>query len=265
MFPSQPQPSQPSTPPTPQPGSGLPPVLSHSGPVVPIDPNPSQLVPSATPMTTGSAPEFQENAIPSANTDLSIDYLNQIAPQQQKTVNRFAVFGLISGMLVVVLVLFMVITNSGPPDISSQTKSLQQRIATLQSVVDSQQPHLQNNGLSAANSTLSSTLTSMSTDLATLMKAKGVKASDSTTSIATSEKKYASTLRKKLDDSYQRGTLDRVYAPQMTYELTVLRTKIKLLKSTNGNSKSVDEFCTTSLANVDAILKTYATDTSPTE
>ena len=264
MFPNQPQPPQPSTPPQPQPGSGLPPVLNHSGPVIAIDPNPPRLVPSAdsTPVQPLSTPVT--NPTP-AVSDLNVDYLNQIAPQQQKTVNRFAVFGLIGGVLVTLAVLLMVMANSGPPDISSQTKSLQQRIATLQSVVDAQQPHLQNNDLSVANSTLSSALTTMATDLSSLMKAKGVKTGDKAAASAATEKKYAAKKKKKLDDSYQRGTLDRTYAPQMTYELTVLRTKIKLLKSTSGGSKTVTEFCDASLANVDGILRAYEARVAPTK
>ncbi|QQS21732.1 hypothetical protein IPM09_04410 [Candidatus Saccharibacteria bacterium] len=271
MFPNQAQPSQ--QPPTsaPEPGSGLPPVLNHSGPVIPIDPNPPQLVasepapdpPQPSIVPVGVANATPEDAQPTVS-NLNIDYLNQIAPTQQKTVNRFAIFGLIGGVLMAVVVFLIIVANSGPPNISAQTIALKQRIATLQSVADTQQPHIQDNDLSVANSTLSSTLTSMATDLSGVMKAKNVKTNEKSATGAT-EKTYAASLQKKLDDSYQRGTLDRTYAPQMTYELTVLRTKLKLLRSSSGGSKTVTSFCDTSLTNVDAILKAYARSTTPSK
>lgn len=212
--------------------------------------------PTPAPLSSASAPTAP---LPSGTppSQYSVDYLNQIAPKQQKTLNRFALFGLIGGVLMIAVVAIVIIANAGGPDFSSQAKSIQSRITTLQTVADAEQPHLNENAISEANSSLSSALTSMNTDLTTLMKSKGLKTSSkSSATISKSEKDYAAALQKKLDDSYQRGTLDRTYATQMTYELTKLRSSLQKLKN-SANSKSVSAFCTTAITNIDAILKAY--------
>lgn len=158
-------------------------------------------------------------------------------------------------MAVVAAVIIM--ANAGGPDFGAQAKSVQARISTLQTVADAEQPNLKENAITEANASLSSALTSMNADLTALMKAKGLKVSSSSSAtISKSEKNYATTLQKKLDDSYQRGTLDRTYTTQMTYELTLLRSSVLKLKNT-ANSKSVTAFCNSAITNIEAILKAY--------
>ncbi len=213
--------------------------------------------PLPQPIPLGAA-AVQNTPQPLAASDqYSVDYLNQIAPVQQKSINRFAIFALIGGVLVAVVAAILIFANAGPPDFSTQAKGIQSRITTLQSVADSQQINLKENSISEANSTLSSALTSMSTELTALMKTKGIKAtSKASATVARSEKTYSATLVKKLDDSYQRGTLDRTYTTQMTYELTVLRSKLVRMDNT-ANSKSVTTYVKTAVTNIDAILKAY--------
>ena len=72
------------------------------------------------------------------------------------------------------------------------------------------------------------------------MKERKLKTSEKSAAAKT-EKAYSDELAKTLDDSYQRGTLDRTYTSQMTYELTVLKSKLtKLQRSTK--SKELTEF-----------------------
>lgn len=249
----QPQPS--FQPPQPQYGQQPPAVPQQPAyPQQPVQASPSY----PTPAPLGG-PATQPSNLPSGTTpeNYSVDYLNQIAPTQQKTVNRFAVFGLIGGVLMALIAAIVIMANAGGPDFSSQAKSVQARITTLQTVADAEQPNLKENAISEANSALSSALTSMNADLTALMKAKGLKASSSSSAtISKTEKTYAANLQKKLDDSYQRGTLDRTYTTQMTYELTLLRSSLLKMKNT-ANSKSVNAFTASAVTNIDAILKAY--------
>ena len=207
--------------------------------------------PTPTPLSQAGAPQ------PTTSTEYSADYLNQIAPKEQRAVNRFAIIGLSGGVLIAAVVAVVIMLNAGGPNFSAQAKSIQARISTLQKVADAEQPNLKESAISEANSSLSSALTSMNTDLTTLMKTKGLKvASGSAATITKGEKTYADALQKKLDDSYQRGTLDRTYTTQMTYELTLLRSSLVKLKNT-ANSKSVTAFSTSAVTNIDAILKAY--------
>ena len=263
QFPQQP-PAGFSPSPQPQPTAGapaqMPQSLQNTGyiPTPQAQPQPVAPAPSAypTPAPLGGAP----TPLPSGTQpdQYSVDYLNQIAPREQKTVNRFAVFGLIGGVLMALVAAIVIMANAGGPDFSSQAKSIQSRITTLQTVADAEQPNLKENAISEANSALSSALTSMNADLTALMKTKGIKASSkSSATITKSEKAYADALQKKLDDSYQRGTLDRTYTTQMTYELTLLRSKLLKLKNT-ANSKSVTAFCNTAVTNIETVLKAYS-------
>lgn len=171
--------------------------------------------------------------------------------------NKIGIFALIGGVLAAVAIAVFMILGSGGPDFATQAKDIQGRINSLMTVADSQQTHLKENDISLANSTLSSALTTMNTDLVTIMKARGVKgASTGKVNPTKTEQAYAETLQKKLDDAYQRGTLDRNYTSQMTYELTILRGKLTKLKN-SGKSKSVTEFSNTAIKNVDAILAAY--------
>lgn len=269
-FENQPnQPIQPGQyPQQPPVGPSSPVVTPPQAPPAPPDaPQPSQ--PFAPQPDTTPTPAYPRAPVPlsqaaaplpsgASSHEYSADYLNQIAPKEQTAINRFAIIGLIGGVLMAAIVAIVIMLNAGGPDFSAQAKSVQMRIGTLQKVADTQQPHLKESAISEANSSLASALTSMNADLTALMKTKDLKtASGSSATSTKTEKNYADSLQKKLDDSYQRGTLDRTYTTQMTYELTLLRSKLTKLKNT-ANSKSVTAFCTSATTNIDAILKAYS-------
>lgn len=240
--------SLPSLQPSPQPQSSTQPSQPLTQPVAAIAPAPQQ---SSLDNPFNDSPTGQDTK------QFSVDYLNQIAPQEQRTVHRFAVFGLIGGVLFALAIAFFLIINSGGPNFTDQAKSIQARIGTLQTVTDAQQDHLKDSKLVEANATLTTTLKSMDTDLGALMKARGLKLSDNQIkALKKSENGYQTTLSKKLDDAYMRGSLDRTYVTQMNYELTLLRGKLTKLKATS-NSKSIDEFCVTGVKNIDVILASY--------
>ena len=243
MNPQDPyQPDQ-TTPPAPQ--GGMPPVAPSGW-----QQNTPQPAAAQTPVDFTPAPGVAES-------NYSIDYLNQIAPKETKVVNRFAVIALIAGVLISALFGVILLSNSGGQSANDQLTPIALRIATLKTVTAGQQKHLNENQINEANAALNSSLTTMNTDIQAIIKERKLKSSDKSTTAKT-EKTYSDKLAKTLDDSYQRGTLDRTYTSQMTYELTVLKSKLAKLKRSTKN-KQLTEFATSSTENIDTVLKTYST------
>ncbi len=207
--------------------------------------------PAQTPPTPMAPSAFDAPATPTQ--PLGENYLNEIAVTQPVKTRRFAVIGLIGGILVFLIVGLIILMNSGGPSLSTQAKSINGRINTLKTVASDQQKHLQDTTLSETNATLSSFLTSLGTSLSETMKARNISL---TTTATSTEKTYATALSKKLSDSYQRGTLDRTYAPQLVYELSLLRSKIVAMKNSNSSS-SITTFSKDALSNLDAIIAKF--------
>lgn len=238
----QAQPTQPTQPqmqqqqPTPQPPNPWP----QAQPTTQFQQQPQmQQQPTQAPQPNYNAPEY------------SIDYLNQIAPKQQKAVSRFAVFALIGVVIISAIFAVVALLNSQGPSVNERLAPVNHRITSLQKIASTQQKVLSENQISEANAVLNSSLTSMSANLTAIMKERGVKNTAPST-----EKAYAAELTKILEDSYQKGTLDRTYTAQMTYELTLLKSKITAIKKQTSN-KSLLEFCNSSIDSLDIVLEAY--------
>ncbi len=242
----QQQPTQPQ-----QPAGGVPPIApagyQQSGAGVP---------PVAPTYQQPAAQANFTHAPGVADANYSIDYLNQIAPKETKAINRFSVIALIAGVLISALFGIILLSSAGGPSVNDQLDPLYQRITTLKSVTADQQKHLNENQINEANAALNSSLTTMSTDIQAVMKERGIKTSTSSTA-AKAEKTYSAALAKTLEDSYQRGTLDRTYTSQMTYELTVLRAKLTKISS-GTKSTAILTFTASGIEDIDTILKTYS-------
>lgn len=198
---------------------------------------------------------FAPNTPSATTSNYSVDYLNQIAPQEQKKINRFAVIALIGGVLISALFGIILLSSSGGPSVSDQLTPIAARITTLEAATEEQQPHLRETKISEANAALNSSLTSMNTDIKAILKERKLKVNDKSTA-GKKEKTYSETLTKTLDDSYQRGTLDSTYTSQMTYELTVLKSKLSKLKRST-KSTSLTSFVDDGITNIDTVLKAY--------
>jgi len=247
----QPQPLQQATQMPPQQASWPDqPQMQQQAPYQPPQPAPMPGYQPQAPFTPPSGANGQ-------SPEYSIDYLNQIAPKEQRVVNRFAVFGLIGGGIIAAVFALILITASGGPSANDQLIPISARIATLQSVTKTEQTHLAEDQISQANAALSSSLSSMTTSMNTILTERKLK-NDAGSSTSKTEKTYATKLTTTLENAYQRGTLDRTYTSQMTYELTVLRSRIAKLKQTTG-SKELLSFCDTALSNIDLVLKAYST------
>lgn len=181
------------------------------------------------------------------------DYLDQIAPVQQKAANRMGVIGLIGGVLTLLTVVMFIINSLQPPSLSSTIVPLQARVETLQSITKEQNGRLGESTVSNANSSLYAVLTSMSSDLNTITADKKIKRSNDK-KVKAAEASYGGDLTQGLELDYARGLLDRTYTTKMTYELTVLRAMLKKVL-TSTQEKKIVEFVNAGITNIDTTLK----------
>ncbi len=205
-----------------------------------------------------AVPAYQD---PDRANDYTVDYLNSIAaPAQQKIVSKFAIFGMIGGVLIAAIIGVILFSAPKGKTTSDLIPALASRIDTLSKVTKAQQKHLSENRLAETNAALNSSLGTMDTDIKKIIEDQKIKKSQSKTTI-TAEEAYATMLTKTFDDAYQRGTLDRTYLSQMTYELTILEKQINSVKKTSKN-KDIKAFCDNALANVELVLKSYTASSS---
>lgn len=195
------------------------------------------------------------------DTSFPVDYLNEIAPKQQPVqVNRFAVFGLIGGVLLLAFAIIMMMVNS-QPNYTKQAQSTLARIETLQAATKEQQSRLTENELSSMNTTLTTSLGSMGTELKSSLKDAKIK-TELTGDAKKTEKAYSDKLSKTLEDAYLTGSLDRVYAREMSYQLSILKSYLQKLKTASGNRKAIADYVATNSKTLDAATKSFSNFTS---
>ncbi len=198
-------------------------------------------------------PFSQPPTQPSQPPQYSIDYLNQIAPQQKQSApNKLLV---IVGILVVLLlVTFAIIGLSRLGGASSATKlqTLAARLTTLQTVADKAQPNIKSNQLRSSNSSLGLFLTSANRDIAAPLTNNGINPKKLDSAIVTKEN--GKQLTETLENARLNAIYDRTYAREMSYQLsTTLLLMDDIADSTN--SKSLDEFIETTKANLEPVKK----------
>ncbi len=195
------------------------------------------------------------------DTSFPVDYLNEIAPKQQPVqINRFAVFGLIGGVLLLAFAIVMMMVNS-QPNYTKQAQSTLARIETLQAATKEQQSRLTENELSSMNTTLTTSLGSMGTELKSSLKDAKIK-TELLGDAKKTEKAYSDKLSKTLEDAYLTGALDRVYAREMSYQLSILKSYLQKLKTASGNRKAIADYVATNSKTLDAATKSFSNFTS---
>lgn len=220
--------------------------------------NPQQPL-GATAMAATGAEDLGAASEP--DTSFPVDYLNEIAPKQQPVqVNRFAVFGLIGGVLLLAFSAVMMMVNS-QPNYTKQAQSTLARIETLQAATKEQQSRLTENELSSMNTTLTTSLGSMGTELKSSLKDAKIK-TELVGDAKKTEKAYSDKLSKTLEDAYLTGALDRVYAREMSYQLSILKSYLQKLKTASGNRKAITDYVATNSKTLDAATKSFSNFTS---
>ncbi len=185
----------------------------------------------------------------------SIDYLNQIAPQQHKPKGPLprVVIPLLIGA--VVLFLIMALFGALRGGSSSNLPTVAMHLQALQTVADGAQPKIKSNQLRVTNSNLSLYLTNANRDIATPLKNTGSDPTKikPTAAIQADTDKLTSTL----EDARLNAIYDRVYARNMDYQLTTLLLQMAQLKKSSG-SASTRSFIDTTSANLSTIQKQLA-------
>lgn len=195
------------------------------------------------------------------DTSFPVDYLNEIAPKPQPVqMNRFAVFGLIGGVLLLAFAIVMMMVNS-QPNYTKQAQSTLARIETLQAATKEQQSRLTENELSSMNTTLTTSLGSMGAELKSSLKDAKIK-TELVGDAKKTEKAYSDKLSKTLEDAYLTGSLDRVYAREMSYQLSILKSYLQKLKTASGNRKAIADYVATNSKTLDAATKSFSNFTS---
>lgn len=202
-----------------------------------------------------AAPTLQQQSVDNV-TQYPVDYLNTIAaPMPVKKASPLFVFSLIGGILLSTGIgLFMIIKSTSPPDVSTQIYTAQARLDTLVKVTSEQGTHLTQNDLSSINSTLGATLKSMQANLKSYADTKGYKTAKQPVTIKKTETLYYEKLSQTLNDSYLTGTLDRTYSGEMSYQLTLLKSKLQKLKAA-ANSKAFTEFYNKNIPSLDTVIE----------
>lgn len=220
--------------------------------------NPQQPL-GATAMAATGAEDLGAASEP--DTSFPVDYLNEIAPKQQPVqMNRFAVFGLIGGVLLLAFAIIMMMVNS-QPNYTKQAQSTLARIETLQAATKEQQSRLTENELSSMNTTLTTSLGSMGTELKSSLKDAKIK-TELVGDAKKTEKAYSDKLSKTLEDAYLTGSLDRIYAREMSYQLSILKSYLQKLKTASGNRKAIADYVATNSKTLDAATKSFSNFTS---
>lgn len=194
-------------------------------------PDPNQNPQQAPPQAPPPQPQY------------SIDYLNQIAPQSQKKglSNRSFLMIAGAGAVVAVIVGILMLANGG----SGPTKSMQTfaaRVQALEKITASAQKNINSNDLRGTNSNLTLFLANTDHNMTTPLTNNSVDVKKLDKDIVAAEKGDA--LTAKLEEARLNAVFDRVYAREMSYQLTALETLMNSIYK-SSKSKSMKDFLKT--------------------
>lgn len=181
---------------------------------------------------------------------LSVDYLNQIAPQappRQRFKPGPKLFALVGAALVVLIIIVSIVVNVV---VNSQRHPLEQlaaRLTSTQKLTTDVKPNLKSSKLRSLNSNLELFLTNTNRDIATPLLSAGVDTKKLSKSVL--EEESGASVAERLEDARLNGVLDRAYAREMSYRLSTLLTLMKQIYSSTGN-KDLKSFLTTAYDNL---------------
>ena len=196
----------------------------------------------------------------------SIDYLNQIAPQQKKPgmANKMIVIiFLILGVLAVIIGALALVNSASTPQKDVTTLAL--RLQNLQAVTNGATKNISNGDLRVANSNLALFLTNTNREIATPLANNNVDPKKADKSLIKGETERTTKITEALTDALLNVRYDTTYAAQMNYELNLLVVLMKKIQS-QTNSESLKSFIATTLKDLTPIHKQisdYVTSTTP--
>lgn len=189
-------------------------------------------------------------------SEYSIDYLNQIAPEKPKsnTPNKIVLIGGgVVGLLSIILIVGLLFT-SGSRNTGQIAVDLSSQLGTLRDISKEQQDNLRNNVLRNYNSALTLQLTNASTDLEAALEAEEIEPGKLSKEDQEEQEAFKAELDAKFENAALNIQLDRTYAREMTYQLNVIDSMITSVAD-KSSSTLMDEFVEANQSNLQAIAK----------
>ena len=186
----------------------------------------------------------------------SLDYLNQIAPQNTKKSlfadKKMRIIGILGIAVVIVIIIAAVAGSSGT---AKPSEKLAARLLSTQQIAADGTTKLKSGKLRGYNANLTIYLTNTIRDIEPLLKKENTdikKLSKKVTDAESSDKTLAT-----LEDARLNVVYDRTYAREMAYKLdSVLVLMNQAYKSTS--SKSLKTFLTDAIKNLEPTQKQFA-------
>lgn len=177
----------------------------------------------------------------------TVDYLNQIAPKQSHPFfdKKMKIVAVLLGLSLIVGI-FMIISGGTSSDSANEALLRTYfRVQKTSEITKNYQSKIKNSDLSAINSGLSSSLSSDETKLKSQLESAGVKIPStekelSASRIVSEVNEEANELDSTLDDAFLNAVLDRTYAREMNYRLSVINSSIKGVKSKTRSTSAIE-------------------------
>lgn len=185
-------------------------------------------------------------------TEYPIDYLNQIAPEQQKPGLSGKWVLLLIGVGVVAVIFIAIFLLSSAGGSTQKLQTLTARMQTLQKISEGAEKNIKSGSLRSTNSTLSIFLTNANKDIEKPLANNGIKPKSLDKSIV--KKEDGAKVSAALEDARLNATFDRTYAREMGFQLETLAGLMKEIYTTT-KSKSLKEFLVSTDTNLTPIRK----------
>lgn len=204
--------------------------------------NPGQPLPTPTPMQTPPPPAA---------------YLDQIAaPGPQKTIPPRLLWIGIGALLLIVIVGFFVIINSGGKTQSQKMTEFVYRVQALEKLTDTSRSTIQSSQLQALNASLNTILTGIDQQSGDSLAIYGISKLPTVPKTAPVTVEY-SDLATKLQDAKLNVIFDRTYAREITYQLSIMQSEMKAIYD-HSNSKTIKSYLVKSSDNITPLQKEFA-------
>ncbi len=204
--------------------------------------NPGQPLPTPTPMQTPPPPAA---------------YLDQIAaPGPQKTISPRLLWIGIGALLLIVIVGFFAIINSGGKSQSQKMTEFVYRVQALEKLTDTSRSNIQSSQLQALNASLNTILTGIDQQSGDSLTVYGISKLPTVPKTAPVTVEYTD-LASKLQDAKLNVIFDRTYAREITYQLSIMQSEMKAIYD-HSNNKTIKSYLVKSSDNITPLQKEFA-------
>jgi hypothetical protein len=187
---------------------------------------------------------------------ISMDYLNQIAPQAPKsklplTKKQLIIFGIL-GIAVIVVMILVIVSGGGG---KKNEQQLAARLISTETIAGDASSKLKSTSLRALNSNLKIYLTNTNRDIAAPLAKDDINVAKLDKTILSKESGADITAR--LEDARLNGVYDRTYAREIAYRLA---TTVALMKKIQGSTsnKTLEKILASALINLEPTQKAFA-------